>query len=615
MIDWKFFDDAADEIVENYMLAESDIINDMAERIAAFDFYGTAVQYQEQKLQEMGYAHQYILTELSRASGKSVKELEQIIKKSGAEVLAQNVYLKSFGLQFTEENASEVIKSRLAMGLKKTSMLFENLTNTTARTATKQLENALDRAYMQIETGAFSYNEAIRRAVKKLSADGVQTVEYHNAFKTKKTDQLDVAVRRAVLTGVNQTTAELQLAVNEELGLDLVEVSAHAGARPEHAEWQGKIYSLSGTSKKYKDFYAETGYGTGAGLCGWNCRHTFYPYVEGANRVWTNDQLNKLNEETVTYNGKKHTEYDASQIQRGIERNIRKYKREAEALKAAGLSNDAERAKVNAWNRKLNDFTEQTGFKKQYDRTFVDGYSKSPTKIAQKSAPKIATQAEKEKIAKTVKTKSEIVQKVKSSGVARLETKRFDKQPTEQEIIARLGGRDRTKGSCSSLAFAYAGNKQGIDVLDFRGGDSCEFFSRNVNIHEIMKLEGVNGKMYEEMNDFVGAHKCLENVEVGKQYYFRTGKHAAIVRKNDEGLQYLELQSSEYSNGWQALDDDVLSWRFGCQKSHTSYGTKYPLINDIVEIDNLKGDDFEELLNYINTAPTKQKKGAGGGIK
>ena len=92
---------------------------------------------------------------------------------------------------------------------------------------------------------------------------------------------MDVAVRRAVLTGVNQTTARMQIARADEMECDLVETTAHMGARPEHMDWQGRIFSRSGKSRKYPDFVKSTGYGTGPGLCGWNCRHSFFPYFEG----------------------------------------------------------------------------------------------------------------------------------------------------------------------------------------------------------------------------------------------------------------------------------------------------------------------------------------------
>ena len=135
-----------------------------------------------------------------------------------------------------------------------------------------------------------------------------------------------------------------------------MEVSAHAGARPEHAAWQGKVYSRSGTSEKYPDFRSSTGYGTGAGLCGWNCRHTFGPYIEGSPRVWTDEKLAELSATKYEYQGEKYTEYEARQKEKYFDRQIYRWQREAEAMRAAGQDPAQALAKVKAWERKKSDF-------------------------------------------------------------------------------------------------------------------------------------------------------------------------------------------------------------------------------------------------------------------
>lgn len=145
---------------------------------------------------------------------------------------------------------------------------------------------------MQVSSGAFDYNTAIRSAVKDLAEKGIQTVGYSSGTTTS----IEAAVRRAVVTGVNQTSLKVQEALADEMDCDLVEVTAHAGARPEHAKWQGKVYSRSGQSKKYPSLKKETRYGYGDGLGGWNCRHNFHPYIEGMPRAWTDEQLAKLEE-------------------------------------------------------------------------------------------------------------------------------------------------------------------------------------------------------------------------------------------------------------------------------------------------------------------------------
>lgn len=215
----------------------------------------------------------------------------------------------------------------------------------------------------------------------------------------------------------------------------------------------------------------------------------------------------------------------------------------------------------------------------------------------------------------TPTVKSEVLEACENSGIEYNEVAVYDKTPSEQEIIDNLGGGDLTRGSCSSLAFAYCGNKNGYEVTDFRGGDSQTFFSRNGNIRKIAELPGVDGKIVKHTNDFTGAHQLLKEVQEGKEYYFATGKHAAMVRKTKNGHEYLELQSAT-SNGWKSLTDYELKWRFGCQKSHSSYGYKYECSSELIDSEKLKNNDnFPSILGYINTDKGKQKKGIKGYVR
>lgn len=181
------------------------------------------------------------------------------------------------------------------------------------------------------------------------------------------------------------------------------------------------------------------------------------------------------------------------------------------------------------------------------------------------------------------------------------------------EIVERLGGGDMTKGSCSSLAFAYIGNRHGYNVLDFRDGSSRSVFAMNGNIKEIANM--VNGHVVKNVNDFKAVKELIAFVEEGKEYYLATGSHAAIIRKVDDTLEYLELQSA-VSNGYKELNSGVLQRRFACKKTHTSLGRKYEVSNVLIDSDLLKGnEEFRKLLGYINTAEDAQKKGVRGSVK
>lgn len=192
---------------------------------------------------------------------------------------------------------------------------------------------------------------------------------------------------------------------------------------------------------------------------------------------------------------------------------------------------------------------------------------------------------------------------------------------TEEEIIKRVAGGDETDGSCSSLALAYIGNKAGFDVLDFRGGKSCDIFANFKNIEEISNLNGVKSYVEKHTNDLKAVKKLFSRVESGKEYYLATGEHAAIIRKTEKGYEYLELQSPEtkgYSlNGFTELNDRELISRFKCKKSHSlKYIGKVEANSILIDTESLYDNtEFQSLLCFINTEKKSQMKGSKGHVR
>ena len=368
----QYLDSLPNTLVDMYSLVEIDILEDMARRISTYDFFIPAAMHQNQKLQELGMVQEDIIKALSAMTGQTQQEIVDLLTEAGEVAVEDDVeYYKAADVYKPEVINSEALHKQLNSGLLQTQQAFKNITRTTANTATKQFENALDRAWTQINVGGMDYNTAIHRAIKDLSEQGIGSI----AYKSGRVDSLEVAVRRAIVTGANQTAAKTQEVLADELGVDLVEVTAHGGARPDHAKWQGKVFSRNGDVKIdgviYKDLRKATGYGSAGGLCGINCRHTFHPYVHGAPHTWSDKQIKDLDKKSITYNGEKYTEYEASQIQRGIERDIRSLKRQVAAIEAGGGDASAERAKLRKANKAYTDFTDQTGLKKQQARTKV----------------------------------------------------------------------------------------------------------------------------------------------------------------------------------------------------------------------------------------------------
>lgn len=364
MLTFDQFDSLIDPVVELFRDFEDAVIFDIARRLGNLSFASAA--WSVQRLSESGMLYNDILERLSKLTGQSEVVLRDIFQKAGVRALKfdDSLYIKA-GLRPLPLNLSPSMISVLKAGLRKTQGLVRNLTMTMAQAGQETFVHASDIAYQEVVTGAFSYDQAIRQAVKDMASRGLSTVQYG-----KQTDFAGVAVRRTVLTGVAQTTAELQLSRAAELGCDLIQMSAHLGARPEHQLWQGRVFSISGTGSKYPPFIEGTGYGTITGYAGVNCRHSAYPFFEGISQnAYDQAQLDEYANKTVTLpDGRVVSQYEASQIQRGIERHIRDWKRQAGALGAAGLDNIDELAKVKEWQAKMRLFVKETGLIRQSAR-------------------------------------------------------------------------------------------------------------------------------------------------------------------------------------------------------------------------------------------------------
>lgn len=327
-------------------------------------------------LQNAGLLYDDILAEISKYTDASSAQVKALFEDAGVRTVNfDNQIYRAVGLVPVDIRQSPAMRQTLEAGYRKTLGNMRNLTLTTANMGQTTYYNACNQAYMKVISGAFSYQEAIKKAVQKTAQDGAFVL-----YPSGHRDRVDVAVRRSVLTGVGQTCREIGLMNAEENDCDLMELSAHFGARPTHAEWQGQIVSLSGR-KGYLSL-SDIGYGTGDGFGGWNCRHDWFPYFEGySRRNYTDSYLKSLNEKNIEYNGEKYSQYEISQIQRKYEREIRSAKREKVAfdtavketsdseLKAVMKSgSDYANQQIKEKQAQMRDFIQQTGNKRDYFR-------------------------------------------------------------------------------------------------------------------------------------------------------------------------------------------------------------------------------------------------------
>lgn len=182
---------------------------------------------------------------------------------------------------------------------------------------------------------------------------------------------------------------------------------------------------------------------------------------------------------------------------------------------------------------------------------------------------------------------------------------------SSEQIIMRLSGGDLTEGSCSSLALAYAGNKAGYDVLDFRDGESRDFFSSRDTIQKISDLPNVQSIVLRGTNDIECTHQLLSGIKKEKEYYLATGRHAAIIRQINGQYEYLELQHPSNGNGWHVLDDYILTNRFGCSNSRTFATSSF-----LIDVESMSANqEFLNILGFINTAGSEQRKGVSGNVR
>ena len=375
--------------VKLWQQAEDDILRDIARRFQKAGAITTTAAWQAWRLEQTRAVYTDTEKKLAEYTGQSREVIRRLLIEAGTEALmADDAIHRQAGKEPPPANRSGQLLNLLNAGYRQTLGTWLNLTATTANTVSGEFEHALSRAWLQVSSGAFDYNTAIRRAVDDL-ADRMGYVTYPSGHK----DTLETAVRRAVLTGVNQTAGKLQMARAEEMGCEFVEVTAHEGARPDHALWQGRIYHIGGEidyeGNHYEDFVKATGYGTGPGLCGWNCRHNFYPFYPGISlRAYTDERLAELNAPSVEYRGKKYTRYEISQMQRAKERTVRKYKRRFLAESEAGLDTGTSAVRLKAARQDLKQFIQETGSKEDSARVSVHGFGRSAAGKANWAAKK-----------------------------------------------------------------------------------------------------------------------------------------------------------------------------------------------------------------------------------
>ena len=390
MLSPEYLDACSDPLLKLYEDLEDQIIADIARRIAKTGTLTDTADWQFKVIREIGAVQQDIITRVSQMSGRTEDEIRRLFQESAYINIETNAAPLISNGYAVELDLTPPMRQLIEATFRRTAGDINNLTLTTGATGGNLYYEMCNQAYMQASSGAFSPQEAIWNAVKGAAQEGA-TVQY-----AKRRDKLDVAIRRNILTSLNQTAGKITEMNADQLGAEYYETSAHPGARPSHAAWQGRVFKIVGATREYPNFVESTGYGTAGGLCGINCRHSFYPFFPGlSERAYSSDKLAWYRTHTVQYNGEDYTDYEASQIQRAMERSIRESKRRAIAAKAAedGATDEetkkhlkekfAEESSIlKQKEQRLKDFLNQTGRDAENSRVRVNGFDRS---ISQKA--------------------------------------------------------------------------------------------------------------------------------------------------------------------------------------------------------------------------------------
>lgn len=398
------YEPSADRIIALYQQLEDDILSAVIRRILKMGYVSEASKHQLEVLQAAGLLYDDIVQLIADRTDACTAQVKALFEDAGVQTVEiDNSLHEAAGALPIDIRQDSSTRQVLEAGYKKTLGTMQNLVSTTATQTQTAFIQTCDRIYMQVSSGAFSYQEAIMNALRALADTGA-TVSY----PTGHTDRMDVAVRRCVLTGVSQTAAAVSLRQAEDAGCYLMEITAHSGARPDHAKWQGQLVTITGKDAgKIIDglrvfTLSEIGYGSGEGFKGWNCRHNWHAYYPGFSTPnYTPEELKKLDEPCISYNGKLYTEYEVSQMQRAQERRVRAWKRRCitaqESVNSA--TDEATRATAQAeFDRsarylknneaKLKDFCRKTGQDRDRFREQVLGFNRSTAQKAVHAAKK-----------------------------------------------------------------------------------------------------------------------------------------------------------------------------------------------------------------------------------
>lgn len=378
-----------------YRSLQLNIMSDLTERLKANgEEITSAADWQINRLYELGVSKDEIDSLIQSTLDVSDDEIDRIYDEVVKSGYARNEELyTSKGKEYIPYAENKQLQQLVKAVKNQTKSEYRNITGSlgfAVRNADNTLsftpladfyQHTLDNGLMQIASGAVDYNTVLKKAVKAMTDSGLRTVDYASGWSNR----VDVAARRALMTGFNQVVAKVNENNAEQLGTEYFEVSYHRGARPAHQVWQGRVYSK-------KELETVCGLGTVTGLCGANCYHSYSPFIKGIDTpTYSEEELDRMNEEENTpkeYNGRQYTAYEAQQRQRQLETAMRADRQKIELLTQGGANDDTiTGAKVRYFQRQDEyvKFSKAMNLPQQWERITVDGKNALGSKLPKKA--------------------------------------------------------------------------------------------------------------------------------------------------------------------------------------------------------------------------------------
>ena len=529
----------ASKIASRYQDLEESIMQDIVRRIVKAGEITSTADWQINRLRILGYSSEYIEKEIKKALNASYPEMfelydrvinweyvrnKDIYEQINAEYIPfeENGQLKQITEAIIDQSFGDLENVTNSLGFYLDYGNGQKVLTPLSQVYTKYL----DAACYDIVTGAFDYNSVLRRVVTQLTNSGLRQIDYSSG----RANRVDVAARRAVMTAVSQITGKISEYNAQKLGTEYFEVEWHAGARPTHAVWQGRVWSK-------EQLYSVCGLGTVTGLLGVNCYHTYYPFFPGiSQRNWSDDWLEKQNRkeaEPKSFDGKEYTLYEAKQRQRQMETAMRAQREKVKLLQAGGADQDEiilHKAKYQGQLNEYSRFCRKMSLTEERERIYLDMMGKIATNNKSQNSifhPEMVENASKD-VAQYKRYKEALGDSVgslaKFGQVKYNDSEQWEKLQSKFFAYLEINKKDWSEEFKSK-------SKQAYDRFREQGEE--------LSVHALSRLPRLNKPGYEVIHeeDVLDLIKTMPNYSEGeeKMIWFSPSKQLVVIKNKNSG--------------------------------------------------------------------------------